>query len=64
MQDLKAVHRAASDLVDKIDSVCNSDEYIGIFAFAHHHGMSYTGDDFRDEFVALKEALSSVSQQE
>ncbi len=44
-------------LVEKIDEVSTSQDYIGVFALASVHGFEYNGPNFFKELEDLREAI-------
>jgi hypothetical protein len=49
---------AAQALVDKLDAMCASPQWLGLFGLAHSHGIKYDGPTFGPERDALRAALA------
>lgn len=56
---LRAARKALKDLVDQLDVVHNSPEYIGVWTLSQLHDGYYKGPTYTDALAAARAALKS-----
>ncbi len=56
------LYKKTKRLVEKMDEIHSSQDYIGIFAFAQNNGMPYTGPTYSQELEDVKNILNKLEQ--
>ena len=61
---LLAAVEAAQTLVERLDVVHDSSEFVGVFSLWQNHFGPYEGPTYKDELTATREALQALSPAE